>query len=147
MTNNEKKLPKATMEIIKEYEEVYNECSGLDPSWTDEELKVLDRLYELENNYDWSNIEFTDPVTGKIGLKNVKGELMAPALYDAFPNPGTFIDPWDPIAAILDGKYGLLDGKGHAEVLVPFEYDDIDSAYKRWHDPDSVIDFPDDILP
>ena len=79
----------------------------------------------LENCYDWSNVEFTDPATGKKGLKSIKGELVIPAQYDSFPNQGSlFLDPWEYIVAVKNGKYGILSGS-HAEVVVPFEYDDI----------------------
>lgn len=79
----------------------------------------------LENCYDWSNVEFTDPATGKKGLKSIKGELVIPAQYDSFPNLGSlFLDPWEYIVAVKNGKYGILSGS-HAEVVVPFEYDDI----------------------
>lgn len=126
MNTTEQKLPKPTVEIVKEYEEVDRELDGLDPSWTEEEANAAIRKWsELENSYDWSNVEFTDPTTGKKGLKNLKGELMVPALYDAFPEPGVFFDPWEPIVAVLNGKYGILSGKGDAETLIPFEYDRI----------------------
>jgi hypothetical protein len=35
-----------------------------------------------------------------------------------------FLDPWEYIVAVKNGKYGILSGS-HAEVVVPFEYDDI----------------------
>ena len=71
----------------------------------------------LENCYDWSNVEFTDPATGKKGLKSIKGELVIPAQYDSFPNLGSlFLDPWEYIVAVKNGKYGILSGS-HAEVV------------------------------
>lgn len=124
MTNNVKKLPRPTVEIIREYDEVSSDIAGLDPSWDEDEANAtLHKWLELENSYDWSNIEFTDPATGKKGLKNVKGELMVPALYDSFPSPGTYIDHWERIVAVLDGKYGILENNGYADVILPFEYD------------------------
>ena len=124
--NNNKKLPRPTAEVIKEYIEVSNKFDGLDPSWSDDEAnEVLGRMNEFENNYDWSHVEFTDPITGKKGLKSVMDEPVVPALYDSFPSPGTRLDPWEPIIAVLDGKYGVLDGRGGGEVIAPFEYDEI----------------------
>ena len=82
MKEEQKNLPKATPEIVKEYDELQQKLKGLDPSWTDKEAnEVSNRIYELETNYDWFNVEFTDPVTGKKGLKTVAGELIAPAQY------------------------------------------------------------------
>ena len=166
MTNNVKKLPRPTEEIIREYDEVSSDLAGLDPSWDEDEANAtLRKWYELENSYVWSNIEFTDPATGKKGLKNVKGELMVPALYDSFPSPGTYIDHWERIVAVLDGKYGMLDGKGSADIVVPFDYDFISNVNgdfvgrKGNHEeslnpngvdeegPNSNIEIPDAFLP
>ena len=69
MQKVEKNLPKATAEVVREYDELQQKLNGLDPSWSDEDVKAAsERLYELENNYDWFNVEFTDPATGKKGL-------------------------------------------------------------------------------
>jgi hypothetical protein len=46
-------LPKATAEIVREYDELQQKLNGLDPSWSDEEVNAISaRLTELENNYD-----------------------------------------------------------------------------------------------
>ena len=134
MENTNKNLPRPTAEVISEYERVENELRGLDPSWPEEELNAyLDKEYELETCYDWSNVEFTDPATGKKGLKSVKGELIVPALYDSFSSIGSFTDDFGLIVAELDGKYGILSGTGSAELLVPFEYDSI-VAIDDWNE-------------
>ncbi len=53
MKKSEKKLPKATPEIVKEYNELQQRLDGPDPSWSDEEANaVINRVYELENSYD-----------------------------------------------------------------------------------------------
>lgn len=73
MQKVEKNLPKATAEIVREYDELQQKLNGLDPSWSDEDVNAISaRLTELENNYDWFNVEFTDPTTGKKGLKTVR---------------------------------------------------------------------------
>ncbi|MBR2150626.1 MAG: hypothetical protein IKH01_04885 [Prevotella sp.] len=73
MQKVEKNLPKATAEVVREYDELQQKLNGLDPSWSDEDVKAAsERLYELENNYDWFNVEFTEPTTGKKGLKTVR---------------------------------------------------------------------------
>lgn len=133
MENTNKNLPRPTAKVIKEYERVERELRGLDPSWSDEEANAyLGKEYELVNSYDWSNVEFTDPTTGKKGLKSIQGELVVSAKYDAFPSPGSYIlDPWEPIIAILDGKYGVLSGKGDEEIHIPFEYGHIVYDFNR----------------
>ena len=114
MQKVEKKLPKATAEIVREYDELQQKLNGLDPSWSDEEVKAAsERLYELENNYDWFNVEFTDPATGKKGLKTVSGEVIAP--------------PHSPVIAIKDGKCGIVKGDGSGLQLCDFKFDFIQS--------------------
>ena len=126
MSNEVKKLPRPTADVISEYESVVSIYSSFDPSWSDEANIYLNKAAELEDNYDWSNIEFTDPATGKKGLKSIRGEMVVSAQYDSFPSPCSYIlNRWEPIIAVRDGKYGLLSGKGDEEVYVPFEYDHI----------------------
>lgn len=127
MKKTEKKLPKATPEIVKEYNELQQRLDGLDPSWSDEEANaVINRVYELENSYDWFNVEFTDPATGKKGLKTVAGEVIAPALYDGFNEYHSYVcTPHAPVVAIKDGKCGIIKGDGSGEQLCEFKFDSI----------------------
>lgn len=124
MQKVEKKLPKATAEIVREYDELQQKLNGLDPSWSDEEVKAAsERLYELENNYDWFNVEFTDPATGKKGLKTVSGEVIAPALYDGFNEFHSYtFAPHSPVIAIKDGKCGIVKGDGSGLQLCDFKF-------------------------
>ena len=127
MKEEQKNLPKATPEIVKEYDELQQKLKGLDPSWTDKEANALsDRIYELEQQYDWFNVEFTDPVTGKKGLKTVAGELIAPAQYDGFNELQSYVySPHAPVIAIKDGKCGIVRGDGSGQQLCDFKFDDI----------------------
>ena len=129
MQKVEKKLPKATAEIVREYDELQQKLNGLDPSWSDEEVKAAsERLYELENNYDWFNVEFTDPATGKKGLKTVSGEVIAPALYDGFNEFHSYtFAPHSPVIAIKGGKCGIVKGDGSGLQLCDFKFDFIQS--------------------
>lgn len=129
MKKEEKKLPKATAEIVKEYDELQQKLNGLDPSWSDEEVNATsNRMYELENSYDWFNVEFTDPITGKKGLKTVSGEVIAPALYDGFIECQSYIfTPHAPVIAIKDGKCGIVKGDGSGQQLCDFKFDSIHS--------------------
>lgn len=129
MQKVEKKLPKATAEIVREYDELQQKLNGLDPSWSDEEVKAAsERMYELENNYDWFNVEFTDPATGKKGLKTVSGEVIAPAFYDGFNEFHSYtFAPHSPAIAIKDGKCGIVKGDGSGLQLCDFKFDFIQS--------------------
>ena len=129
MQKVEKKLPKATAEIVREYDELQQKLNGLDPSWSDEEVKAAsERLYELENNYDWFNVEFTDPATGKKGLKTVSGEVIAPGLYDGFNEFHSYtFAPHSPVIVIKGGKCGIVKGDGSGLQLCDFKFDFIQS--------------------
>ena len=127
MKEEKKNLPKATTEIVKEYDELQQKLKGLDPSWSDKEANaVTDRIYELETNYDWFNVEFTDPVTGKKGLKTVAGELIAPAQYDGFNELQSYVySPHATVIAIKEGNCGIIKGDGSGQQLCDFKFDDI----------------------
>ena len=57
MAQNDKKLPKATAEIVKEYKELDDKLSGLDPSWSNEEVNsITQRMNELEEQYDLGEV-------------------------------------------------------------------------------------------
>lgn len=61
METKKNNLPKPTVEVIREFEELNDKLKGLDPSWTEEELKAVSRVQELATMYDWSNVKFSDP--------------------------------------------------------------------------------------
>ena len=130
MKQEQKKLPKATPEIVKEYNELQKRLKGLGPSWSDKEANaVSDRIYELEQQYDWFNVEFTDPATGKKGLKTVADEVIAPALYDGFNEYHSYVfTPHAPVIAIKDGKCGIVKGDGSGQQLCEFKFDAIRSV-------------------
>ena len=130
MKEEQKNLPKATPEIVKEYDELQQKLKGLGPSWTDKEANaVWDRINELEQNYDWFNVEFADPITGKKGLKTIAGEVIAPALYDGFYEYHNYVfTPHAPVIAIKNGKCGIVKGDGSGQQLCEFKFDAICSV-------------------
>jgi hypothetical protein len=150
-----KNLPRPTAEVTSEYERVENELRGLDPSWSDEEANAyIGKEFELQTSYDWSNVEFTDPVTGKKGLKDVKGSIVIPALYDGFPRPGFYTYFEEPIIAQCGGKYGFMSHTDSGEIMFDFVYDSVDAAlvgqWETYHvtddsDDDFDVDFDVDI--
>jgi tetrahydromethanopterin S-methyltransferase subunit G len=127
MSTNANKLPKATVEIVNEYNELQQKMKGIDPSMSDQEVNAISaRLNELQQQYDWFNVEFTDPVTGKKGLKTVAGELIAPAQYDGFNELQSYLySPHAPVIAIKEGKCGIVRGDGSGQQLCDFKFDDI----------------------
>lgn len=130
MKKENRNLLKATPETVKEYDELQQRHKSLGPSWSDKEANaVSDRIYELESSYDWFNVEFTDPATGKKGLKTVAGEVIAPALYDGFNEYHSYVfTPHAPVIAIKDGKCGIIMGDGSGQQLCEFKFDYIRSV-------------------
>lgn len=129
METKKNQLPKATAEIVKEYDELQQKMDGLDPSWSDDEVNAVSaRLRELADNYDWFNIEFTDPDTGKMGMKTVAGEVIVPPLYDGFVELRSYVfSPHAPAIAIKEGKCGIVKGDGSGQQLCEFKFDYIRS--------------------
>ena len=71
-TNNP--LPRATAEMAQRY----NEMLKIDlTELNSDQLAALNEEYaDMEENYDWYNYEFTDPTTGKVGVKDVAGNIL-----------------------------------------------------------------------
>ena len=126
-TNQER--PKATKEQLREYHELNNKLDSLASSGSEKEANAIaEKLNKLEHEYDWFNTEFTDPATGKKGMKNVADELVAPALYDDFKEYNSYLfASHNPVIAVKDGKCGIIAGDGSGNVLCAFEYDEIQS--------------------
>ena len=125
MSTTDKKLPQATAELAQEYDELKKKMNSIDSSWSSDAADaVYNRLNELSNNYDWFNVEFTDPATGKKGLKTVAGEVIVPALYDGFNELQSYIQtPHFPAVAIMNGKCGIVKADGSGQQLCEFKFD------------------------
>jgi hypothetical protein len=123
--SKEKALPQATPEIAKEYDELYEQLSAVNFAVCDDSMDdVKERLFYLEQNYDWDNIVFTDPETGKKCVKNVKGDVLVPARYDDIVRPGNYIYNVYPLTvAAKDGKYGIVIPDGRGLESPNFKYD------------------------
>ena len=120
----EKQLLRPTLEVVKEVEE--REVAIKKIKDLEENDEALNELYAYKNQFDWSNYTFTDPTTGKTGVKDVTGKVLVPAEYDDF----NFIGAFDfyhetPKPAKKDGKWGLVTGNGTNQVLADFKYDDV----------------------
>ena len=121
-------LPRATAELAAEYSELLEKYDDYDYSLTDDERNEIEnRLSELYHSYDWRNYEFTDPATGKKGVKDTTGRILVPACYDGFSFIGTYQMGHDlPKAALKDGKYGFVAGDGSGEELTGFIYNSLE---------------------
>lgn len=76
------------------------------------------------NRYDWYDTVYQE--NGKKGLKDLKGQVVVPAKYDAFKERSHFLYTRDiPRIAQLHGKVGLVKAYSGGEELTPFDFDDI----------------------
>ena len=75
---------KATKEQAERLDFVISEMDRIKNGETSElkYYKLLPEYEELVSNYDWSDEVFEE--NGKKGLKNVKGEVVVPAIYDKY---------------------------------------------------------------
>ena len=136
-----KNRPKATQEVVKEYDEIIKVLNTLNYDNDYNQISILEnRINELEETYDWFNIIFTDPSTGKKGMKDVSGNIIVSANYDDIAEPRSYMhSPYAPVIAIKEGKYGIVKGDGSEKVLCDFRFDWIESIhltslyYARWN--------------
>ena len=77
MSNNTNAQMKPSMDVIARIDELEAMIKSNDPNMTE---ALYEEHANLINNYDWYDEEFEE--NGKVGLKNVKGEVLVPAIYD-----------------------------------------------------------------
>lgn len=125
-TRNTKNKPKPTMAQIEHYDYLNAEkhrLLKLDYNTIKDELqKVLDERLELAQKYDWFDVVFEE--NGKKGLKNVKGEIVVPAIYDGFNFTCSYLYPNEYAVARKGDKVGLVEcnGKGTPHSAFEFSY-------------------------
>lgn len=109
MSNNTNKQMKPSMEVIARIDELEAMISSDAQNMPDE---LFEEHANLIQNYDWYDEEFEE--NGKVGLKNVKGEVLVPAIYDGFYSFESYLVPSVAAAAKKDGKLLLVkrDGMG-----------------------------------
>lgn len=115
--------PKATKEIAEEYKKLSEIVLS------DEETRERDDFFELDCrcvhlilHYDWLNYEFTDPCTGKKGMKDITGAIIIPPRFDGFLEFRSYLySPHDPVKMFANGKYGIVAADGSGKVLLQFK--------------------------
>ncbi len=115
-------LPRATAEMAQRY----NEMLKLNlTELNSDQLATLNEEYaDMEENYDWYNYEFTDPATGKVGVKDVAGNILVPALYDGACYVEHYMfSPHFPHVMERDGMCGIVATDGSGQELSAFVYD------------------------
>ena len=123
MKNQEINLPRPTIEVLNAFDQLQAQLAShqLDDEASEE---VTNKLNKLIESYNWDNYEFTDPVTGKKGVKNPAGQIIVPAEYEAFTFVGDRnVFNLSKIAAKKDGKFGIVKADGSNAVLCDFRFD------------------------
>ena len=117
----EKNLPRPTVEQLNEFDQLRASLNDLQGAAYDE---TINKLNNLISSYDWDNYEFTDPATGKKGVKNAAGQILIPAEYDRFTFLGDHnVFDLSHLAAEKDGKFGVVSADGSGKVLCDFRFD------------------------
>lgn len=120
------KLMRATAEQAHEYDELLNQAKAIGSSNYDELSKLQEKVLKMETSFDWSNSEFTDPETGKKGVKDVTGRILIPALYDEFHYIGSYVQGHTiPKAARKGELWGIVAGDGSGKELSDFRFKDL----------------------
>lgn len=120
----------ATPEIICQLHALMNNvCKHLAHEEFDEANRLQEAYYQLEEDYDLFDKEFEE--NGKIGLKEVTGKILVPAMYQGFPEVYSYtIKRGEPVAAFGPGeKFALVTTDGYGTPLTPFEYDMIECKH------------------
>ena len=88
----------------------------------DNYLSLLQEQHELMFGYDWLDEVFEE--NGKKGLRNVRGEVVVPAIYDSFCMPRPYYLPMLLVGAKKGDKVALVerDGKGTPHTDFEFHY-------------------------
>ena len=121
--NEEKKLPRPSIEVLNQFDELCKKThdESLTESQKDDQINKINDIIEA---YDLSNYIFEDPTTGKKGVKNPAGQILVPAEYDAFTFVGNhFYFSVDHIAAQKDGKWGVVAADGTGKTICDFRFD------------------------
>ena len=110
-------LKRPTLEIVNRFDELEAMISARKESISQE---IYQEHSDLIHDYDWLDVEFEE--NGKRGLKNVKGEVLVPAIYDDFASLESYFLPSLPVAAIKDGKRLLVKRDGSGDPVTEAKY-------------------------
>lgn len=132
--NKINELPRATAEMAQRVNEL--QAMAQQPG---ADLEAINKEYcPLVESHNWYNYEFTDPETGKVGVKDVAGNILVPAHYDgACFLESYLVTPRAPHMMQRDGKCGIVAADGSGKELSPFKFDalrHVDSSplYVAW---------------
>ena len=121
MSNDKEKKPRATAEQADRLEFLNAEIERVGQE-SDNYLNLLQERHELMYGYDWLDEVFEE--NGKKGLRNIRGEVVVPAIYDDFCMPRPYYLPMLLVGAKKGDKVALVkrDGKGTPSTDFEFHY-------------------------
>ena len=102
---------------------------------------MVEYIENIREKYDWYDLEFEQD--GLKGLKNIKGEVTVPALYDEILDHWAYyVDDGTLVRVCKDGKMGLVKRDGKGTPMSALEFDMItpieaSQAFKVWKDGDN----------
>ena len=83
-------------------------------------MEYLQEQWDLKNNYDWEDVVFEE--NGKKGYKNVKGEIVVPAIFDDVLMPALYYQRTTEVPMKLGDRVGLVKRDGTGQKVTDFEY-------------------------
>lgn len=120
--------PSPTVADFEKIESMYKQADELDKEGKDlEGLSVLDEMDRFARQFNWLDIPFEE--NGHYGLKDFKGEIIVPALYDDFSELHNFMQDYrhqttDVTIAQKNGKVGFVK-RYTGEEITGFDYDSL----------------------
>lgn len=122
-----KKRQKATRELAERLDFVLAEMDRLknceDDASEARHMDIPKEYADLTTSYNWLDEVFEE--NGKKGMKNVKGEIVVPAIYDDFSLPEPYFLKSYEVGAVKDGKMALVKRDGTGTPVTDFEYHDL----------------------
>jgi hypothetical protein len=126
--SNQKKKQQVTAEVIERLDNILNELNelyGTETHW-DRIMELSNEQNQIEEQYDLMDTVYE--VNGKKGIKDIKGKVRVPALYNDFAVLYAYTSFRNtPVIALNDeGKFAIVKANGTGEAICRFEYEDID---------------------
>ena len=117
--DDDKKKTKATAELADKLDSLEAEIKRADRD-DKNYLRLLQDREDLIYGYDWFDEIFEE--NGKKGLRNIRGEVVVPAIYDGFGMLHPYYLPMMLVGAIKDNKFGLVKRDGQGTPTTDFEF-------------------------
>lgn len=131
-------LPQAGIEQVKQLDEMVSKMGTIPEA---DYCEFYEEYNDLIFSYDWNDIVFEE--NGKKGLKNVKGQVVVPAIYDDFSDLAPYYEYPKRVIAYLNGKAALVKRDGEGSSITDFEFSRMEripftAFYAVWKENDEA---------